>query len=312
MISLAMTFDRKTLVIPDKTCFEERKIITTGDVIIGDRSLLQFGVETDGRVFIGEHVITDGTIQAKNDVRVDIFSTIGGDIQSGGNVYLGEKVTVKGKLSLQGDLDVGDSVQIEHGFEAKGWINIRSPIPVVIYIFIYLVQLLRMGKSEEIEKILGELEQSEGDTIPISDLFLFVPNNSIIGTTKSQVEYSLDIGKNCKILGNYTINGNITIEEETIIYGSLRATGNVYCGKKVKIQGNITTDGEVTIEDQVVIEGNISGDKINLAKTSSIHGTMVAKQGVTFFDKTTKQTSEKLKRFDHDIDIVDQVEKILE
>ena len=62
-------------------------------------------------------------------MRVDIFSTIGGDIQSGGNVYLGEKAKIKGTLSLKGDLDVGDSVEIEKGFEAKGWINIRNPVP---------------------------------------------------------------------------------------------------------------------------------------------------------------------------------------
>ena len=96
-----MTFDRKTLVIPDKTTFEERSISTKGDVVIGDRCLLQFSIDTDGRIFVGEHVITGGNLNATNDVRVDIFSEISGNIQSGGNVYLGEKVKVKGKLSLK-------------------------------------------------------------------------------------------------------------------------------------------------------------------------------------------------------------------
>ena len=153
-IAISMAFDRKTLVIPDKTRFEEQIISTAGDVVIGDRSLLQFSIDTDGRIFIGEHVITGGNLKATKDVRIDIFSSIGGDIQSGGNVYLGEKVKVKGKLSLNGDLDVGDSVEIESGFEAKGWINIRSPIQTVIYIFIYMLQLLKMGHSEEIELLL--------------------------------------------------------------------------------------------------------------------------------------------------------------
>jgi len=173
-----MAFDRKTLVIPDRTRFEEQTILAKGDVVIGDRSLLQFSINTDGRIFIGEHVITGGNLNATNDVRIDIFSNIGGDIQSGGNVYLGEKVKVKGKLSLKGDLDVGDSVEIESGFEAKGWINIRSPIPTVIYIFIYLLQLLKMGHSEEIERLLEELEQNDGKTIPIylsqNHFFLFL------------------------------------------------------------------------------------------------------------------------------------------
>ena len=277
-----MAFDRKTLVIPDKTHFEEQMIITKGDVVIGDRSLLRFGVNTDGRIFVGEHAIIDGNLEATNDVRVDIFSTIGGDIQSGGNVYLGEKAKIKGKLSLKGDLDVGDSVEIEKGFEAKGWINIRSPIPVVIYIFVYLMQLLKMGRSEEIERILEELEQNEGETIPISESFLFFPNNSIISVSNSKVEGSLQIGKECKLLGNYDIKGNISVDEKSEIFGTLKATGNVLCGKKVKIHGNIASTGTVNITEQVEIIGNVTGEEIFLSKTASVQGTLLGKKGSHF------------------------------
>src|SRR5512136_1481424 len=227
---LIMTFDRRTLVIPDKTNFEEQVITTKGDVVIGDRSLVRFGVNTDGRIFVGEHAIIDGNLKSIHDVRVDIFSTIGGDIQSGGNVYIGEKTKIKGTLSLKGDLDVGDSVEIEKGFEAKGWINIRNPIPVVIYIFVYLMQLLKMGRSEEIERILEEFEQNDGGTIPISESFLFLPNGSIISVSTSKIEGSLQIGKDCKLLGNYDIKGNISIDEKSEIFGSLKAIGNVYIG----------------------------------------------------------------------------------
>jgi len=188
-----MTFDRKTLVIPEDTKFEEKTIVTKGDVVIGDRCLLQFGIKTSGRIFIGEHVVIDGDIEAEKDIRADTFSRIRGNVKSGGNVYFGEKVTVNGKLSLTGDLDVGDSVEIDQGFEAKGWINIRSPIPVVIYIFIYLMQMMKMGHSEEIDRILSEMEENDGDTIPISETFLFIPNNSMIGVQKSKVDYNLRV-----------------------------------------------------------------------------------------------------------------------
>ncbi|MEM0466114.1 MAG: polymer-forming cytoskeletal protein [Candidatus Thermoplasmatota archaeon] len=304
-----MTFDRKTLIIPDKTCFEERIIATKGDVIIGDRSLVQFGIKTDGRIFIGEHVILDGELQASNDIRIDIFSTINGNINSGGNIYLGEKVKIQGKLSVAGDLDVGDDVEINEGFEAKGWINIRSPIPMIIYIFIYLIQLLRMGKSEEIEKILQELEQQNESTIPISEFFLFIPNNSIIGTTKSQVDTNVSIGKHCKILGNYTIQGNVTIGDESVICGTIQATGSITCGKKVKAQGNLIATGEVMIDDNSYVEGKIQAESIKLSKTATVHGTLLAHHGVNFIDT---KTTEKIQRFNHDVDIVDQVEKILE
>jgi predicted acyltransferase (DUF342 family) len=307
-----MVFDRKTLVIPDKTYFEEQVIITRGDVVIGDRSLLRFGVSTDGRIFVGEHGIIDGKLDSQNDVRVDIFSTIGGDVLSGGNVYLGEKVKIKGTLSLKGDLDVGDSVEIDKGFEAKGWINIRNPIPIVIYIFVYLMQLLKMGRSEEIERILEELEQNDGGTIPISETFLFIPNNSIISTSNSKVEGSLQIGKECKLIGNYDLKGNISIDEKSEIQGTLKATGNVFIGKKVKIHGNIESAGTITVFDQTEIIGNISGEEIALSKTASIQGTLHAKNGISFLDAIKEQATEKVKRFENDVDVVDEVKEMLE
>ena len=307
-----MAFDRKTLVIPDNTKFEERNIITNGDVVIGDRCLIQFGIKTDGRVFIGEHAIIDGNIEADKDIRVDIFSNIGGDVKSGGNVYLGEKVKVIGKLSLNGDLDVGDSVEIKKGFEAKGWINIRSPIPVVIYVFIYLLQLLKMGHSEEIDRILEEIQENEGDTIPISETFLFIPNNSIIGVQKSKVDYNLQVGKKSCILGNYDLKGNVFIEDNSVIHGTIKSTGDVFCGKKTTVQGNIDSNGEVKIAEKVHIAGNISGDKIYLSKTASVNGELLAKRGTSFIAPSKVESEAKVKRFETDSDIVDEVEGMLE
>ena len=307
-----MTFDRKTLVIPDNTKFEEKTIVTKGDVVIGDRCLIQFGIKTDGRIFVGEHVIIDGNLEASNDIRVDIFSSIGGNVKSGGNVYFGEKVKVKGKLSLDGDLDVGDSVEIENGFEAKGWINIRSPIPVVIYIFIYLLQLLKMGHSEEIDRILEEIEENDGDTIPISETFLFIPNNSIIGVQKSKVDYNIRVGKRTRLLGNYEIKGNAFVEDNSTLHGTLRSTGDVFCGNKSTIKGNIDSNGDVRIEDEVNIAGNITGTKIYLSKTASVTGELFAKNGISFMSPSMAEAEEKIKRFETDTDVVDEVEDMLE
>jgi len=307
-----MVFDRRTFVIPDKTKFEERTIVTSDDVIIGDRCLVRFGIKTNGRIFVGEHVIIDGDLEASDDIRVDIFSSIGGNIKCGGNVFLGEKVRVNGKLSLDGDLDVGDSVEITEGFEAKGWINIRSPIPIVIYIFIYLLQLLKMGKSEEIERILNEMEENEGNTIPISEKFLFIPNNSIIGVQKSKVDYNLRVGKKSRLIGNYEVKGNVFIETGTVVYGTIKSTGDVFCDKKTVIQGNIEADGDVKIEDKAKIAGSISGNRIYLSKDASVDGELFAKNGVSFMMNSEIVTKDKIKRFESDTDIVDEVETLLE
>jgi predicted acyltransferase (DUF342 family) len=307
-----MTFDRKTLVIPEDTKFEEKTIVTKGDVVIGDRCLLQFGIKTSGRIFIGEHVVIDGDIEAEKDIRADTFSRIRGNVKSGGNVYFGEKVTVNGKLSLTGDLDVGDSVEIDQGFEAKGWINIRSPIPVVIYIFIYLMQMMKMGHSEEIDRILSEMEENDGDTIPISETFLFIPNNSMIGVQKSKVDYNLRVGKKSCLLGNYDIKGNAFIEDFSIMHGTLKTTGDIYCGKKTTIHGNISAGGDVKIEDKTKIAGNIDAAKIFLSKNSVVNGELFAKNGISFLKSSKKDAQEKIQRFENETDIVDEVDDLLE
>jgi predicted acyltransferase (DUF342 family) len=307
-----MTFDRQTLVIPDGTKFDEHTIIAKGDVIIGDRCLLQFGIKTDGRIFVGEHVIVDGDLEATKDIRADIFSRIGGNVKSGGNVYLGEKVKLGGKLSLMGDLDVADSVEMNEGFEAKGWINIRSPIPVVIYLFIYLTQLLKMGHSEEIERLLEEMEENDGGTIPISEIFLFIPNNSIIGVQKSRVDCNLRVGRKSCIIGNYDVKGNMFIGDDSVIHGTLKSTEDVFCGKNIRIQGNIDTDGDVRVDENTHIAGNISGGKIYLSKIASVDGMLFAKNGISFVTPVDSDTEEKVRRFESNADILDEIDEMLE
>jgi len=308
-----MPFDRKTLVIPDNANFEEHLIVTNGDVIVCDRSILEFGIKTDGRVFIGEGVSIEGDVYADGDIRSDIFSIIRGDVYSGANVYLGERVKIEGRLSLKGDLDVGDNVEIKEGFEAKGWINIRSPIPLVIYIFIYLLQLLKLGKSEEIERLLKELEEGADEPIPISEIFLFIPEGTIVGLQKSRVGCNMRIGKNCRVIGNYDIDGSLSVDDKTKIFGSIKSSGDVYLGKETMVEGNISSEGEVKIEDKVVVNGNIYASRVILSKSASIKGTLFAREGVSFIQPSLhKKMKEKVKRFENNIDVVDEIEEMLE
>jgi len=290
-----MTFDRKTLVIPDETKFEEKTIFTNGDVIVSDRSLIRFGIKTNGRIFVGEHVIIDGDIDSSKDIRIDTFSHIGGNVKSGGNVFLGEKVKIDGKLSLSGDLDVAD-----------------SPIPIIIYIFIYLVQLLKMGHSEEIEKLLNEIEENNGETIPISDIFLFIPNNSIIGIQKAQIDSNLHIGKKSLIIGNYNVKGNIVIDDDVILFGSIKNSHNISCGKNINIHGNIDCNGEVRIDDNTLIVGDIFGDKIYISKFATIDGMLQANKGVSFLSVIENKTEDKIRRFESNLDKIEGLEDIME
>lgn len=299
-----MVFDRQTLVIPDGTTIDEDCIQTKGDVIIGDRCLVQYGIKTDGRIFVGEHVIIDGDLSATGDIRVDIFTHIRGNMNSDQNVYLGEKVCVDGKLSVTGDLDVGDSVDVKEGFEAKGWINIRSPIPMVIYIFIYLMQLLKMGHSEEIERILEELEEHDGEPIPISEVFLFVPGNAMIGKN-SKTDGNLRVGKQAWIQGSFEVKGNVVLGDDTVFSGNITAGGNAFCGKHNTVKGSIQSGDVIRLDENTEVTGDVDGVKLNIAKTAVIQGTCYASHGMTFITPYDYEADEKIRRFEEDLEILE-------
>jgi predicted acyltransferase (DUF342 family) len=169
-----------------------------------------------------------------------------------------------------------------------------------------------MGHSEEIDRILQEIEENEGNTIPISETFLFIPNNSIIGIQKSKIDYNLYVGKKSRLLGNYDVKGNVFIENNSIIHGTLKSTGDVFCDKKTIVQGNIDSNSDVRIEDKGTVEGNISGNKIYLSKTASVNGELFAKKGISFIAASKTKAEEKVKRFETDADVVEEVEHILE
>lgn len=293
-----MVFDKKTLVIPDDTKFEEHTILTVGDVILGNHTRSDFGVLTSGRVFAGEKVEIHGNVEAEGDVRLDLFSHVTGRVVSKGDVYLGEKARIDGSLQLEGDLDVGDDVQIKDGFEAKGWINIRNPIPMVIYIFIYLMELLRLGRSEEVEKILAELEAEGEEEILIGDVYLYVPDGSSVGLTNSDVKGNLRVGAGCRVLGNYTVKGDVVIGRQTKLFGAVRATGGLKLLPGSEIQGEVHVEGAVEIGEGCHVLGDLSGSTVEMHQSAIVDGTLQASEGVKFVTQVHKEMEEKVERFE--------------
>ena len=170
--------------LPDNTDLQEHILKTDRCIVIGDRCKIDYGLQGND-IIICEFCIINGNILAEGDVRVDNFCEIRGDVVSRQDAYLGEGVTIQGRLIVSGDLDIGDNVIIEKGFEAKGWISIRNPMPVVAYIVLYLVALLGIEKEEELNKFMKELfGDDDDDDGPVDEAPLMIPTSSVLTMEK--------------------------------------------------------------------------------------------------------------------------------
>ncbi len=286
-----MAFDRRTFVLPEGTAFEEHTIVSTGDFILGNHVKLGFGIKTDGRVFAGQGAEVLGRVDCGDDLRIDQSVHIEGDIECGANAYLGERCFVKGDLALEGDLDVGDDVRITGQLKAKGWVQKRSPVPLIIYIFIYLLELLRLGQSEEVERILKELEDAQEDEIAVGDTFLFIPDGSEISLQESLIKGGLDTGADCRILGNLTIKGDAVVGDGTTIHGALRADGDVTLYPGSEVQGELVAGGKAVVGEDCQVLGDLKAAEVEMYASATVDGKVLADGGVRF--KTEEQERRK-------------------
>src|ERR1041385_452799 len=158
-----MPFDKRTLVLPEGAVFEERSLSAPADLILGDHVRFAYGLRSAGRVLLGHGVPEGGDAPCGCALLADTTPHIEGRANVGGAGFLGERCFVKGDLEVALDLDVGDDVRVGGRLSAKGWVNKRDPVPLVIYVFLYLLELMRLGHSAEVERILKELEENEAD-----------------------------------------------------------------------------------------------------------------------------------------------------
>ena len=259
------------LSIPDGTTVEEHDLVTGGDVVVGGRSTVEFGVR--GRnVLAGEGVRFGGDIEAEADCRLDMWCDVAGNVLVGRDAYLGERVHVGGQLMVSGDLDIGDDVDIEEGFEANGWIVIRNPMPTIVFLFIYLSQLLRLGEEEAAEELFGEFAESED---PDQDPLL-VPRNATVSDDAWRVSTPARIGDGCRLHGNVRAE-SITVGEDNNVFGSLRAREDILIGSGTRIHGDVTTrNGTVAIADDARVLGDVSCGDLELESGATVDGSMRA------------------------------------
>ncbi len=263
------------LALPDGTTVEEHDLVTDADVLVGGQSRIEFGVR--GRsVMAGERVHFGGDIEAEEDCRLDMWSSVQGNVLVGQDAYLGERTTIDGRLMVSGDLDIGDDVQIEDGFEANGWVVIRNPMPTIVFLFIYLTQLLQVGEEEAAEELLEEFVEGEDE----EGQPLCIPRGAEVSDDRWEVSTPARIGANCRLHGNLRAS-EIDVGADTELFGSLRARDRIELAEGARVHGDVTSRGDVTIDRRVEIRGDVACRDLEVGDGATVDGAIRASGEVT-------------------------------
>ncbi|HET6399386.1 MAG TPA: polymer-forming cytoskeletal protein [Candidatus Thermoplasmatota archaeon] len=272
-------------MLPAGTVLDDTTIVAPADLILGNQVRLGFGVRAGGRLFIGQGVDVGGPATCAGEIRMDSSSRIRGSAASGGNAYLGERCRIDGDLEVEGDMDVGDDVQVGGLLKAKGWVQKRSPVPLVMYVFLYLLELLRLGHSKEVDRILKELDEMEQESpedILVADGFLFVPDGSRLGGERGEVNGNLDVGPHVRLLGNLTVKGNVRLGVGARVLGAVRCEGDAVLEAGSEVQGELACTGSADLADGCQVLGDLKADTVRMVTSATVDGKIVAAGGVMF------------------------------
>jgi len=269
--------------LPDSAELQERVLKTDSDIVIGDRCQIDYGL-LGKDVVVCEFTKINGNIIADGDIRIDNWCEVSGDVVAEEDAYLGEGVKIRGKLIVKGDLDIGDNVQIERGFEAKGWISIRNPMPVILYLVLYLVTLLGIEKEDELDSFLNELCGEEQNSVP-----LMIPAGTLLNMKTFTVPGSMTIGSHCRLHGNIKAEA-VSILRDTTIFGSIRAQDMISVAEGTVVHGDIIGGGNIAIGKDAHILGDVSCRKLTLHEAARVDGVIRAPEGLKIERLTDENT----------------------
>lgn len=256
-----------------KAKFEERTIVADGDVLIGQNSKVDYGILAR-RVVAGERVHIGGDVIGE-EIRIDSFTTIGGNLVSKGDAYIGEFAGIDGKLTVYGDLEIGRNVRIKNGFEARGLITIQNPASVIFFLLLYIMLLFRLGRLEEVFKLIEDVEMEPA---------IILPEKCSVGVDKLITTKSADVFDS-KLLG--------TLKARDIYVGGSEIIGGIK-GREV-----IVDDSEVhgSVEGRIVylinssrVGMHVKGDRVYMEKGCIVEGGIIAREGVWIKDKIELKT----------------------
>jgi len=265
----------KHCLLPDGTEMQEHSIRTDRNIVVGEFCQIEYGLR-GADVYIGESSKIREYVWASGDVRIGNWCEVGNDVIAKQDAYIGEGVKIAGKLVVAGTLDIGEKVEIKEGFEATGNIEIRNPMPVFLFIIIYLMTLLRIENEKELDRILDNLFSDDEEKIEIP---LMIPARSRLNLNLFAVPSTMKIGKGCRLHGNIRA-GSIDVQQNTVIFGSLRAKYRITVVDGVTVHGNVESGSTVYVKKGAHILGDVIAKSIVLHEDAKIDGTIEAPHGM--------------------------------
>jgi predicted acyltransferase (DUF342 family) len=262
-------------LLPDNTELQEHSIKTDRDIVIGEFCQIDYGLR-GADVYVGESSKIREYVWANGDARIGNWCEIGNDVIAKEDAYIGEGVRINGRLEVHGALDIGEKVEIKEGFTAKGNIEVRNPMPVFLYIIIYLMTLLHIKNEKELDNILEGLLTEEGDKTEIP---LMIPARSKLNMKIFSVPSTMKIGRKCRLHGNIRA-GSIDVQQDTVIFGSLRAKNRISVVDGVTVHGNVESGSTVYVKKGAHILGDVIARSIVLHEDAKIDGTITAPHGM--------------------------------
>jgi len=255
------------LKIPPNTKFEERNVVVDGDVVIGANSDIDYGI-IGKRIVIGERTKINGDVIG-DEITLESWVSVKGNVISRGYASIGEFSSIDGRLSVYGDLEIGRNVRIKEGFEAKGLITIQDPLPIIIFLFVYIMELLRLGKLNELEELFEEKYENP----------MIVPDNTVINIGQIKTN-SNAIFERSRVTGN--VKARSMMIRDCELFGSIRGEDIVVENSRVHgaIEGR-----RIYIIDNSEIYGFIKAEEIFMENGCSVEGSMVGKMGVWIKDE---------------------------
>jgi predicted acyltransferase (DUF342 family) len=243
--------------------------------VIGEFCQIDYGLR-GADVIVGDSTKIREYIWADGDARVGNWCEIGSDVVAKQDAYIGEGAIINGKLKVAGTLDIGERVEIREGFEATGAIEVRNPMPVIMFILIYFMTLLRIQREEDIDRILDDLFSDDDEEF---EMPLMIPSRSRLTLKLFSVPSTMRIGKGCRLHGNIRA-GLIDVQPDTVVFGSLRAKRGISVAGGVEIHGDVESGGEVYVQKGAHILGDVIAKTIRLHEDAKIDGTIEAPHGL--------------------------------